>query len=53
MISALRACLNAAVEDGSLDKNPAARMGRWLAGTKAEQVEIFRADELSHLLERR
>ncbi|MBI3455457.1 MAG: site-specific integrase [Candidatus Rokubacteria bacterium] len=50
-LNILRACLNAAVEDGLILGNPAARAGKFAgrAGSSRE-VEAFSAEELSTLL---
>jgi integrase len=49
----LRALLAAAVDDGLLPANPAARIGRFVAnreGTPTERLDPFKAEEVRHLL---
>lgn len=50
-LNVLRACLTAAVEDGAIPGNPAARLGRF-AGRSGDvrELEIFSAEELGRLL---
>jgi integrase len=50
MVSVLRACLNAAMEDGLLTTNPAASMGQWVGGKPSKRVQAFTRKELAHLL---
>jgi hypothetical protein len=50
-LNVLRACLTAAVEDGGIPGNPAARLGRF-AGRSGDirELEIFSPEELRRLL---
>ena len=50
-LNVLRACLTAAVEDGLLPGNPAARLGRFAGRTgDVRELEAFSAEELAALL---
>ncbi len=49
MLTVLRACLYAAVEEGRLVVNPAARIGKFVGRARAE-VDIFIREELTRLL---
>ena len=51
MVSVLRTCLNAAVEDGLLIKNPAASMGQWVGGKPSKTIQAFTRAKLAHLLQ--
>lgn len=51
MVDVLRGCLDAAVEDGKLATNPAARLGKSIAGRRKEAIEVFTPSDLAHLLE--
>lgn len=52
LLVALQACLSAAVEDGWLPANPAARLGRYIRSDKLpqERLDPFTREELAHLL---
>jgi integrase len=51
-LNVLRACLTAAVEDGLIPRNPAARLGRFAGRTgEVRELEIFSAEELTKLLD--
>jgi integrase len=49
MLTVLRACLYAAVEEGRLTGNPAARVGKFIGRARVE-VDIFIWEELTRLL---
>jgi len=49
MLTVLRACLYAAVEDGRLTGNPAACIGKFVGRARVE-VDIFTREELTRLL---
>lgn len=49
MLTALRACLYAAVEEGRLTGNPAARLGKFIGRARVE-VDIFMREEVTRLL---
>jgi integrase len=49
MLTVLRACLYAAVEEGRLTGNPAARVGKFIGRARVE-VDIFIREELTRLL---
>jgi hypothetical protein len=49
MPTVLRACMYAAVEEGRLTGNPAARVGKFVGRTRVE-VDIFTREELTRLL---
>jgi integrase len=52
LLSVLRACLNAAMEDGLIAANPAARVGRFMPRSgEASPLSVFTPDELIALLE--
>jgi integrase len=52
LIATLRALLNAAVEDGHVTGNPAARLGRYVRADRLEEApDPFTADEVRCLLE--
>jgi integrase len=49
MLTVLRACLYAAVEEGRLTGNPAARVGKFVGRARVE-VDIFTREEITRLL---
>jgi integrase len=49
MLTVLRACLYAAIEEGRLTGNPATRIGKFVGRTRVE-IDIFMREELTHLL---
>jgi integrase len=49
MLTVLRACLYAAVEEGRITGNPAARVGKFI-GRARVKVDIFTQEELTRLL---